>query len=100
MSASESTVAVSERRRSNRKPMAVQAYIASPTATRKADRIEVTSVNISKHGVAFELKQALSDQTYWRLDVNMDVQKISCEICIVSCRANGDGTYHIGAEFC
>ena len=37
------------------KPHVAEAWVASPTATRADDRLEVTALNLSRHGVAFEV---------------------------------------------
>jgi hypothetical protein len=60
-----------ERRRSERKPHTVEAYIISPTATDQTDRMEVTSVNLSRHGVAFDFTEPLAKKTYWTIEIDM-----------------------------
>jgi hypothetical protein len=88
-----------ERRRSERKPYTVEAFIISPTATEKSDRKEVTSVNLSRHGVAFDFTEALAKKTYWTIEIDMGNQQLKTEIRIIACRAIENGIYQIGAEF-
>jgi hypothetical protein len=89
-----------ERRRSVRKPCTVEAYIISPTATEKSHRKEVTSVNLSRHGVAFEFTEPLANKAYWIIEIDMGTQRLTSEIRIIACRENENGSYQIGAEFC
>ncbi|HEY1629647.1 MAG TPA: PilZ domain-containing protein [Tepidisphaeraceae bacterium] len=89
-----------ERRRSERKPHTVEAYIISPTATDQTDRMEVTSVNLSRHGVAFDFTEPLAKKTYWTIEIDMGAQRLITEIRIIACRAIENGIYQIGAEFC
>jgi hypothetical protein len=89
-----------DRRRSERQPLVVQAWLSSPTATDPLDRREVLSVNVSRHGLAFDHKAALPVGTFHIIDLAMGEQRIRCEIRIMSCRTLEDGSFEIGAEFC
>jgi hypothetical protein len=89
-----------ERRRSERKAHVVEAFIVSPTAVDASERIEITSVNLSRHGVAFDVTQALAKKTYYKIEIEMGEQRLVSEIRIVACRAIENGVYQIGAEFC
>jgi hypothetical protein len=100
MAAIEPTITRSERRRSEREPFVFEAFIISPTATNPYERREVTSINLSRHGVAFDFTEPLAKQTYFRIEIGMGGQKLISEIRIVSCRPIEDGMYQIGAEFC
>jgi PilZ domain len=103
MRASESVLTktkTDERRRSERKPYTVEAYIISPTATDPNQRKEVTSVNLSRHGLAFDFTEALAKKTYWMIEIDMGDQRLISEIRIMACRAIENGLYQIGAEFC
>ncbi len=88
-----------ERRRSDRKPYVAEAWLASPTATDPADRIEVSALNVSRHGIAFELPVAIPTGVFYVLQIGMGPQRLVTEVRIISCRA-GDASFHVGAEFC
>jgi hypothetical protein len=100
MGAIEPAISLSERRRSERNPYVVEAFIISPTATSEAERKEVTSVNLSRHGIAFDFDQPLPKKTYYRMEISLGGKVICTEVKIVSCRAIEDGIYQVGAEFC
>lgn len=87
-----------ERRRSNRTVHTCEAWLSSPTATDPADRVEVTTLNFSRHGVCFEIPVKVPTGAYYILRFGIDSQKINSEIRILSCRP-GDESYKIGAEF-
>jgi hypothetical protein len=89
-----------ERRRSERKPHVVETFISSPTSTKPEDREEVTGVNLSRHGVAFEASRPFPTDTFHIIDFAMGDQRMYSEIRIVSCRPAGNGRSEIGAEFC
>ena len=91
--------AIIDRRRSQRKPHVVQAWIASPTALDPEDRREVTSVNVSRHGVEFESNHAVATGTFHVIDIAMGSQQIRTEVRIENCRKLENGRYGIGAEF-
>lgn len=89
-----------DRRRSERRPLVVEAWLASPTATDPLDRREVTSVNVSRHGVAFDHRTPMPVGTFHVIDLAMGEQRLLCEVRVMSCRRLDDGMYEIGAEFC
>jgi hypothetical protein len=89
-----------DRRRSERTPLVVEAWLSSPTATDPSDGEEVTSVNVSRHGVAFDRRKALPVGTFHILDIKMGEQRMRSEIRVMTCRPLPDGTFEIGAEFC
>jgi hypothetical protein len=89
-----------ERRRSERKPHVVEAWISSPTATDLADREEVTAINLNRHGLAFEADGPLPLSTFYLIDIAMGEQRMYSEIRIISCRPTANGRSEIGAEFC
>jgi len=88
------------RRRSGRQPRIAEAWVYSPTSTNPEDRLRVTTVNLSRTGVAFDVEKPLPIGAYFRIDVQLDEQRISSEIHIVSCRAVTSRQFQIGAEFC
>jgi hypothetical protein len=89
-----------ERRRSERKQHVAGAWIQSPTSTDPSERIEVTSVNISRHGVCFSLLRPIPDGAFYMMEVSLGEQKIVSEIQIVNCRRDATGRFDVGAEFC
>jgi len=89
-----------DRRRSERKVYIIEAYIVSPTATHESERKEVTSVNLSRHGVAFDFTEPLAKKTYYKMEIGLGDQRMVSEIRIIACRSIQNGVYQIGAEFC
>src|ERR1700712_5784174 len=92
-------VAIENRRRSERRPHVAEAWLASPTSSDPSDRLEVSSLNLSKHGIAFEVPVAIPTGSYYRLQLGMGMQRMTTEVRIISCRA-GDASHYVGAEFC
>jgi hypothetical protein len=90
----------SERRRSKRMPQVVEAWLASPTAADPKDREEVMSVNLSRHGIAFEHHHELPIGTFHMIDVAIGTQQLRTEVRIRNCRKREQDRYEIGAEFC
>ena len=88
-----------DRRRSTRRPHVAEAWVASPTATRPDDKLEVTALNLSRHGVAFELPEPLPEGSFYVVEIGVGDQRLSSEVRIISCR-KVDGVYEVGAEFC
>ena len=84
------------RRRSARTPHIAEAWISSPSASTPDDKVEVTSLNISRHGVAFENTQPLALGAFYVIEVGVGEQRLCSEIRIFSCRENA-GFYDIGA---
>jgi hypothetical protein len=95
----ESAAAEADRRRSQRTPHIVEAWISSPTATDPKDREEVRSVNLSRHGVAFEYRTDLPLGTFHVIEVALGENQMRTEVRIMYCRNMGDGSFEIGAEF-
>jgi hypothetical protein len=91
-----------ERRRSERQPHVVQAHICcSADAALGSPRREVTSVNVSRHGIAFDFDQPLPRETRYTIEIDLyGQQRLVASIRIVSCLPIEDGMYQIGAEFC
>ena len=88
-----------DRRRSTRKPHVAEAWVASPTATSPDDRLEVTALNLSRHGVAFEVPKSLPEGAFYVVVIGVGDQRLSSEVRIISCRQVG-AAYEVGAEFC
>jgi hypothetical protein len=94
------TTATSERRRSERRPYICEAFLSSPTAVDHSERVEVTAVNLSKTGVAFDCTEPLPKKAYYIIEIGMGEQRLVSEIRIVSCRPIEEGIYQVGAQFC
>src|SRR3954454_19167840 len=88
-----------DRSRSLRRPHVAEAWVSSPTATRADDRLEVTALNLSRHGVAFEVTKPMPVGSFYIVEVGVGDQRLSSEIRIISCR-KVDGMYEVGGEFC
>ncbi len=65
------------RRRSERRPHVAEAWLSSPTATDASDRLEVTSLNISRHGIAFDLDQPLPVGTFHIVELGVGEKRDS-----------------------
>ncbi len=89
-----------ERRRSVRYPRVADAWIWSPTATDEEERLEVTAVNLSRHGVAFDLDTPVATGSFQMIEIALGEQRLVSEIRIVSCRKLENGQYEVGAAFC
>lgn len=89
-----------ERRRSSRKPYPCEAWIGSPTAKCKSDKIAVSAINLSKHGFAFETPVELPTNVFYQLQLGTGRQRLKFEIRVIACRRLPGGSYAIGAEFC
>lgn len=90
-----------DRRRCERRPYVCDAFIFSPTATSDDEKIEVSSMNLSRHGVAFEVNTELTVGSFWRIELDMGEQSMVSEIRIIRCDLLEDGHhYAVGAEFC
>lgn len=89
-----------ERRRSVRYPRVADAWIWSPTADVDEDRQEVTAVNLSRHGVAFDLERPVASGSFQMIEIALGEQRLVSEIRIISCRKLDSGQYEVGAAFC
>ena len=78
----------------------VEAFIISPTATNPYERREVNSINLSRHGVAFDFTDPLPKEAYYLIEIGLGDQRLVSEIKIVACRPIEESMYQIGAEFC
>lgn len=90
----------SERRRSTRTPHVAQAWVVSPTATRAEERREVQALNLSRHGVGFEVPTAMPIDAFFIVEIGVGEQRLQSEVRIISCKKNVAGVYEVGAEFC
>ena len=89
-----------DRRRSARTPHIVQAWVFSPTATRDDERREVQALNLSRHGVGFEVPSPMPIDSFFIVEIGVGEQRLRSEVRIISCKRNGAGAFEVGAEFC
>ena len=85
-----------DRRRSPRRPHAVEASISSPTG---GPAIGVTGVDLSRHGVGLSVAKPITAGTFHTLTLGLGAQRIVGEIKIISCRKQADATYRVHAQF-
>src|SRR4051794_6888600 len=85
----------SDRRRSLRVPHVCESWISSPTATDPEDKQEVTAVNISRHGVGFELATALPVGAFYVIEIGVGEQRLRSEVRLVSCNKNEAGRFEV-----
>jgi hypothetical protein len=91
-----------ERRRSAREPFFVEAFVWPPDIDpkrRDAEKIEVSAVNLSRHGIAFDVDRPLPEGTDYLIEVGVGSQTMTCEVRTVSCVMIAEGLYEVGAEF-
>jgi len=100
VSAARSAAENRNRRRSERKPHVADAYVYSPTATDPDDRLEARSINLSRHGVSFEMTRPLASNTFYMIQLDLGAQHLETEVRIISCRKISQNSYQVGAEFC
>jgi hypothetical protein len=111
-----------DRRRSERRPHVIDAWLspASPGRTggrregreqhgqggegdrRNEARYEVVAMDLSRHGVGFGMEQPLPVGSFHVIEIGFGEQRLVAEIRIVSCRPLDEqtGLFQIGAEFC
>ena len=73
------------------------AVVSSPTG---GNRIEVVSMDLSRHGVRLSVNRPIASGTYQRLEMGDDTPRVIREVRILSCRSQSDGSFHVHAEFC
>ncbi|HLL89749.1 MAG TPA: PilZ domain-containing protein [Tepidisphaeraceae bacterium] len=88
------------RRRSDRTPFAIWAFLSSPSAGPDEHPVEVTAMNLSRHGIAFDLDRPLPVGGIHVIEVGMGAQRLVSECRIISCRAAEGRVWNLGAEFC
>lgn len=100
-----------ERRRLARRPSVCEAQVACPTARPRPrnlppevafcpyDSQGVTTVNLSRHGVAFVATRPLPIGAYQTIRIEGGDEPSREEVKVLRCRER-DGLYEIAAEFC
>jgi len=86
-----------ERRRSDRRPHVVEAFLSSPTG---GSRLPVTSIDLSKHGVALDIRKPIATGMFQVLELGIGQQKMITEVRILSCREEANGCFRVHAAFC
>ena len=89
-----------DRRRGDRKPCVCDAWVFSPTATSADEKIEVDGLNLSRHGVAFEVRSKIATGSFMKLELDMGEQRMVSEIRIIRCNEVDAGRFEVGGEFC
>jgi hypothetical protein len=90
------------RRRSERHPCVIEAWL-NPTGNASADAgFEVTSIDLSRHGIGLHVPKALVVGDYFIVEIGLGNQQLKSEIRIVACRPLDErpGYFQVGAEFC
>jgi len=87
-----------ERRRSERHGYIIEAWLGSASAGQ--EREEVATLNLSKHGVAFQLMRPVEVGTFHVLEISMGVQKLVSRVVIRRCQPVDNQFWDVGAEFC
>ncbi|QOV91097.1 PilZ domain-containing protein [Humisphaera borealis] len=101
IAAPSSTVPFEERRRSVRRPTVCEAWVRSPTDTDDT-KIEVTALDLSRHGVGFESRQPLQVNCFYWIELEIGDKQIAQEVRVTSCLESDDlpGVYRVGGKFC
>ena len=94
-----SEIRTENRRRSERNPYVIEAFVYSPTATEEDEKLESTSLNLSRHGVGFCIEHPLPVGAFYVIEIGLGPQKLVSEMRTVSCRRRADGMYEVGGEF-
>jgi hypothetical protein len=91
-----------ERRRSQRRAHVIQSWLAPAGDDSPDARTEISSLDLSQHGVAFGVWRPLTVGSFHVIEIGLGGQRLVSEVRIVSCRPfpTLNGVYRIGAEFC
>ena len=102
-----------ERRRSPRERVERHARVACPTARPRPkhlpkdvtfcpyDSRDVTTRDLSRHGVGFETDAPMPIGTYQRIELEGDVLRHACvEVKVLRCEKRDDGAFEVAAVFC
>jgi hypothetical protein len=92
---------VENRRRALRRPHVCEAWVRSPTDVDES-RIEVTALDLSRHGVGFEAHEPLAEGCFYWIEIGFGDQRIAQEVRVRSCVESDatPGVFRVGAEFC
>lgn len=89
-----------DRRRSTRVPHVAEAWVCSPTDFELEHKTEVRAVNLSRHGLAFDVDSPMATGSFKVIEIGIGDQTVRSEIRIISCRQTNERHYEVGAEFC
>ena len=90
----------SDRRRDDRKEAVCSAWIYSPTATNPNERDQVTGVNVSRRGIAFDARRVVPTDAFLKIELDLRGQRVISEIRIIHCEPVTPDHFNVGAEFC
>ena len=90
--------AESGRRRSERRPYIIEGWLSRPNDP--SNELEVRSLNVSQHGIAFQVAERLEAGQFFAMEIGLGDQRLISEVRIISCRPGEGGKFDVGAEFC
>jgi len=85
-----------ERRRSPRSGNVIEGWLSPHNSP---DRTEVTTFDISRHGISFEATFPVTVGEQYIYEIGFGNQRLVCDLRIVNCRASEKEIWHVGAEF-
>jgi hypothetical protein len=89
-----------DRRRSSRQEQRVPAWLSDASGGSVASsQQQVMVTNLSLHGVGFTAKKRIEQEDFHWIVIASDRLSLSTRVRVVSCRANDEGGFEIGAEF-
>jgi PilZ domain-containing protein len=91
-----------DRRRSPRVPSVIEAWLLPVGSEDRDQRLEIASMDLSRHGVGFCVYRELPLGTFHVVEIALGDQRLVADVRIVFCRPfEGEpGLFQIGAEFC
>jgi c-di-GMP-binding flagellar brake protein YcgR len=92
-------IAAADRRRSERKAVALVGKLAAPSKEKNLQGRSVKIIDLSLHGVGLVSPEELKVGGKYGLQVSSDLLNLSSRIRIASCRKRADGEWDVGAEF-
>ncbi|MGF1635364.1 MAG: PilZ domain-containing protein [Phycisphaerae bacterium] len=88
-----------DRRRSDRTPQDVQAWLSGPTGSRESAGQQARVTDLSLHGVGLESPRALKHNDRLWIVIAAPSMRLSSRVRIVSSVEQPDGTWRSGGEF-
>lgn len=71
-----------------------------PGEDEPSDQLEVSSMNISRHGLSLDVVRDVPVGTVCNIEIGLHGRKVQSHVRITSCEAVADGLYRAGGEFC
>jgi hypothetical protein len=90
---------IEERRSNARTPRTAVGRLFSPTSSDSGERIEISTIDFSRHGVAFLSRRAIPVRAFYIIEIEEGAEKITREIKTMRCKKLADDSYVIGARF-